>query len=305
MDTAVNCPDRFRGCLVGLAVGNALGAPVEGMDASEIERRHGRVTELIGGGWLGLAPGVWTDDTAMMLCIARSIVEKGRFDPKDTAEKFFQWYDTNPAGIGQTTWLAMEAFGDGASWNEAGRIAHAKLGGISAGNGSIMRCAPIALLDGGDPERLTRDSIDSSLITHFDARACWAAVALNLAIAHLLYQGSECLVENISTSIEQPDVRKAVVAVPQMTREDVVPSAFVLDTLQAALWSFLSTASFEDAVVTAVNLGGDADTVAAVCGAMAGACYGLQAVPPRWLERLAGRAEIMELADKIHKLAQA
>ena len=69
---------------------------MEGMDAGDIERQHGRVTEFIGGGWLGLEPGAWTDDTAMMLCIARSIVEKGRFDPHDTAEKFFQWYDTNP-----------------------------------------------------------------------------------------------------------------------------------------------------------------------------------------------------------------
>ncbi len=297
--------DRFQGCLVGLAMGNALGAPVEGMGASEIEQQHGRVTELIGGGWLGLEPGAWTDDTAMMLCIARSIVEKERFDPQDTAEKFFQWYDTNPPGIGQTTWLAMEAFGDGATWNDAGRIAHARLGGLSAGNGSIMRCAPIALLDGRDTERLTRDSIDSSLITHFDPRACWAAVALNLAISHLVYHGNEGLVEAISGGIDQPDVRKAVAAVPQMKPEDVVPSAFVLDTLQAALWSFLNTTSFEDALVTAVNLGGDADTVAAVCGSMAGAHYGLEAVPSRWVERLAGRSEIVELAAKIHKLAQA
>jgi len=301
----VNCLDRFQGCLVGLAVGNALGAPVEGMDATEIERQHGRVTELIGGGWLGLEPGAWTDDTAMMLCIARSIVGKGRFDPQDTAEKFFQWFDTNPAGIGQTTWLAMEAFGEGASWNEAGRMAHARLGGLSAGNGSIMRCAPIALLDGRDPERLTRDSIDSSLITHLDPRACWGAVAVNLAISHLVYQGNEGLIETISAGIDQPDVRKAVVAVPQMERDDVVPSAFVLDTLQAALWSFLKTTSFEDALVTAVNLGGDADTVAAVCGSMAGAHYGLRAVPSRWLERLVGKSEIVELAEKIHRLAQA
>lgn len=300
----VDTVDRFRGCLVGLAVGDALGAPVEGMWPDEIQRRYGRVTELFGGGWLGLGAGEWTDDTAMMLCIARSIVEQGRFDADDVALKFLGWFEAGALGIGRTTYVALDALSRGASWRDAGKIAHERLGGMSAGNGSIMRCAPVALLDGKDREKLIGDSIDSSVITHWDPRACWGAVALNLAIAHLLYDGKDGIIEKLERKIEQPDVRQALVKVEKMRMEDIVPSGFVLDTLEAALWCFLKTSSFEDALVTAVNLGGDTDTIGAVCGALAGACYGLGQIPTRWQQPLAGRLEIVELADRIYELAQ-
>ena len=299
----VNLIERFRGCLVGLALGDALGAPVEGMGREEIERRYGRVRELFGGGWLGLGPGEWTDDTAMMLCIARSIVGKGRFDPEDIALKFLGWFRAGALGIGRTTWVALEALRGGASWQDAGQIAHQRLGGLSAGNGSIMRCAPIALLDAKNHERLIKDSIASSLITHWDPRACWGAAALNLAIAQLLYEDRGVLLDKIVGKIEQPEVRQAVAKVEVMRMEDVVPSGFVLDTLQAALWCFLNTSSFEDALVSAVNLGGDTDTIGAVCGALSGAWYGLEKIPSRWQQPLAGRGEIIELATKIYELA--
>lgn len=285
-------------------MGDALGAPVEGMWPEEIQRQYGRVNELLGGGWLGLGPGEWTDDTAMMLCIARSIVERGRFDPDDAARKFLGWFEAGALGIGRTTWVVLDALRRGASWRDAGRMAHDRLGGISAGNGSIMRCAPIALLDGKDRERLIRDSIDSSLITHWDPRACWGAVALNLAISQLVYEGRDALLERVTEGIENAEVGKAVARVAGMRLEDIVPSGFVLDTLQAALWCFLNTSSFEDALVTAVNLGGDADTIGAVCGALAGAGYGLVGIPMRWQQPLAGRLEIVELAERIHRLAQ-
>jgi ADP-ribosyl-[dinitrogen reductase] hydrolase len=296
--------ERFRGCLVGVAVGDALGAPVEGMGREEIARRYGRVQDLFSGGWLGLGPGEWTDDTAMMLCIARSIVEKGRFDPEDIAKKFLGWFRAGALGIGRTTWVALDALGGGASWREAGRIAHEMLGGLSAGNGSIMRCAPIALLDANNAERLIGDSIDSSLITHWDSRACWGAAALNLAIAQLLCEGREALLERLVGRILEPEVRESVARAGGMRMEDLVPSGFVLDTLQAAIWCFMNTDSFEDAVVSAVNLGGDTDTIGAVCGALAGAWYGLEQIPSRWQQPLDGRQEIIELATGIYGLAQ-
>ncbi|MBE0415359.1 MAG: ADP-ribosylglycohydrolase family protein, partial [Dehalococcoidia bacterium] len=269
------------------------------------ERRYGRVTELFGGGWLGLGAGEWTDDTAMMLCIARSIVGKGCFDPQDVALKFLGWFRAGALGIGRTTCVALEALSTGAPWQDAGRIAHERLGGLSAGNGSIMRCAPIGLLDFKDPQRLIRDSINSSLITHWDPMACWGAAALNLAISQLLCDDKGDLPDKIGGKIEQPEVRQAVAKVEIMKLEDVVASGFVLDTLQAALWCFLNTSSFEDALLAAVNLGGDTDTIGAVCGALAGACYGMGEIPSRWQQKLAGRVEIIELAERIYELAQA
>ncbi|MEE8471477.1 MAG: ADP-ribosylglycohydrolase family protein [Dehalococcoidia bacterium] len=294
---------RFQGCLVGLAVGDSLGAPMEGMSRVGIEGRYGRVTEMLGGGWHGLEPGGCTDDTAMMLCIARSIVEKGHFDPQDVAAKFLHWFDAGPIGIGRTTWVALSEMKGGASWEEAGKIAHQRLGGMSAGNGSVMRCGPIGLLDFDNHERLVEDSIGSSRITHWDPQACWGAVAVNLAIAEILRGEKDDLLSRVGRKVAQTEVMDAVHGVARLKVLDLEPSAYVLDTLQAALWCFLNTSSFEDALVTAVNLGGDTDTVGAVCGALAGAGYGLEAIPQRWQDPLQGRGEILWLAKKIYELA--
>ncbi len=294
---------RFEGCMVGLVVGDALGAVVEGMSGAEIKRRYGKVNEMLGSDRHGLPPGGYTDDTAMMLCIARSVVGKGRFEAEDAAAKFLGWFDSGPVGIGRTTWIALSAMKGGASWDEAGLIAHERLGGMSAGNGSIMRCAPIGLLDFRHRDRLVKDSIDSSRITHWDEKACWGAVALNMAIAEILGGKRGNLLSKIRGRIEQPEVSRALDEVPGLNPRDIEPSAYVIDTLQAALWCFLTTTSFEQAVVTAVNLGGDTDTVGAVCGALAGVGYGLEAVPARWKEPLRDRDEILRLAREIYELA--
>lgn len=288
---------RFQGCLAGLAVGDALGGTVEGWGQGEIAARYGRLTEMVGGGWLALRPGETTDDTAMMLCIARSIVALGRFEPEDVARRFLDWAKGRPKDIGNITYHALRELDRGASWERAGLLAHQALGGMSAGNGSIMRCAPIALLHYQNRDLLIRDSIHSSLITHFDQRACWGAAALNLALARVLNDGKSGLLAAVAPEVDQPEVRRALMQIPHL--REVPTSGYVLDTLQAAFWSFLTTASFEEAVVTAVNLGGDADTIGAVCGALAGACYGLSAIPARWLGRLEGREEIAYLAGGI------
>ncbi|UCG82917.1 MAG: ADP-ribosylglycohydrolase family protein [Dehalococcoidia bacterium] len=297
-----NFLSRFQGCLVGLGVGDALGAPVEGMSRTEIAHRYGQVTEMLGGGWHGLQPGGYTDDTAMMLCIARGVVEKGRFDPQDVTERFIRWFNAGPIGIGRTTWIALSEIKRGASWKEAGRIAHDRLGGMSAGNGSIMRCAPIGLLHFKNPANLIEDSIDSSIITHWDPQACWGAVAVNMAIAEILKGDRGNLISTLIVNIEQAEVMQAVAEIPRLNSINREPSAYVLDTLQAALWCFLTSSSFESALVAAVNLGGDTDTVGAVCGALAGASYGFESIPERWHEHLQDRDEILSLAQKIYEL---
>jgi ADP-ribosyl-[dinitrogen reductase] hydrolase len=260
---------------------------------------------MLGGGWLGLKPGAYTDDTAMMLCLARSIVAKGCFDPEDVAAQFLGWFHSGALGIGRTTWLALSEMERGASWQEAGRRAHEKLAGLSAGNGSIMRCAPIGLLHFKNRKRLIEDSIHSSLITHFDPKACWGAAALNLAISELVQGRRDGLISQLAGEVEHPEVKGAVAEVAGMRYDELRTSAYVLDTLQTSLWCFWNTASFEEAMVSAVNLGGDTDTNGAVTGALAGAYYGLSQIPQRWLEVLQDREEIMRLAEGIYELAQA
>jgi len=285
-----------------VAVGDALGAPVEGMSQEDIRRRYGVLRDMKGGGWLGLAPGRYTDDAAMMLCIARSIVERKRFDPQDVAGKFVAWLDAGAIGIGRTTFIALTQIKQGMPWDQAGERTRDMLGELAAGNGSIMRCAPIGLLNYDDTPKLIRDSLDSSRITHSDPRACWSTVAVNLMISRLV-RGKEDIVPDILPYIEEASVARAICQVGELTREQLVPSGFVLDTLKCALWVFLNTSSFEEALIEAVNLGGDADTIGAVAGALAGAAYGVEAIPSRWLENLQDRDEILRLATEIWKLA--
>lgn len=298
--------DRFRGCLVGLAVGDALGGPLEFMSADAIEAKYGGpVREMVGGGWLHLRPGEYTDDTQMTLCLAESIVERGVFDVADVARRFVVWYDSQPKDIGHITRLALAELKRGTSWQAAGRLAHQQTGGRSAGNGSVMRCAPVALFWWLDYERLIADSADSSRVTHWDDLACYSAAALNLIIAKLLQGRRQSAVP---VAIEMlgamaPEVARRLAETEQKAKAALKPTGFVLDTLEAAVWCWQRVRTFEEALVAAVNLGGDADTIGAVCGALAGADFGLADIPSRWLDALEGRAHLTRLAEELYRLS--
>ncbi len=299
--------DRCQGVMLGLAVGDALGAPLEFQSAEEIARTYGApVRNMLGGGFLGWDLGEWTDDTAMAVCIAESILSQGRFDPADVAERFLRWFQSGPRDVGNTISVAMHALASGERWDRAGRWAHDHLGGRTAGNGAIMRCAPIALLDYPAPDRLIEDSVNSALITHWDARARYGAAGLNLAIAALIQGASPAeAMDTAAAGIRSacPEVAALFETAGAGERSDLCPSGFSNDTLRLALWCFARTDSFEEALVSAVNLGGDADTGGAVCGALAGAHYGLAAIPERWLTPLHERERLLRLAAQVARLA--
>ncbi|HLW02843.1 MAG TPA: ADP-ribosylglycohydrolase family protein [Ktedonobacterales bacterium] len=299
--------DRCQGVMLGLAVGDALGAPLEFQSAEEIVRAYGApVRNMLGGGFLGWDLGEWTDDTAMAVCIAESILSQGRFDPADVAERFLRWFQSGPRDVGNTISVAMHALASGERWDRAGRWAHDHLGGRTAGNGAIMRCAPIALLGYRAPDRLIEDSVNSALITHWDARARYGAAGLNLAIAALIQEASpEVALRQAATGVQAfcPEVAALFETAGAGERADLCPSGFSNDTLRLALWCFVRTNSFEEALIAAVNLGGDADTGGVVCGALAGAHYGLAAIPQRWLTPLHERERLMRLAVQVARLA--
>ena len=294
---------KFEGCLLGLAIGDSIGAPVEGFSKGEIERRFGRVEDMMDAPWRRFKKGGITDDTSLMLCIARSISERGEFDPEDAARRFAGWFLEDGYGIGRTTFLAIRALLEGASWRDAGRIAHHILGGMSAGNGSIMRCAPIALRYFKDTESLKEASHLSSMITHYDMIAREACFALNLFIALLLRRGEKNVLPLVIPHITEERTRKALLEIKDLAKEDLRPTAFSLDTLKCSIWVFLNTESFRDAVIEAVNLGGDADTTGAVTGAIAGAFYGREGIPEGWIEELKVRDEILSLARRIYEIS--
>lgn len=292
--------DKCRGCLLGLAVGDALGAPLEFLERDEIAKRYGTVRDMIGGGWLQTLPGEFTDDTQMAVAIARSIVRSGEVDPADIATLFLDWFNHHPKDIGNTTIRSLRHLAAGVPWSEAGSRTLEELGGSAPSNGSLMRSAPIAIVCHDDRESLIRHSIDVSRITHADPLACWSCVALNLAIAALISESGDAL--RAALEVPEENVSRAILASSE-ERDEIRSGGFVLDTLRAAFWSFRNHDGFEDVVVAAVNLGGDADTVGAVAGSLAGARYGASAIPPQWLATLQDRDELIDLADRLLELA--
>lgn len=294
--------DLFRGCLLGLASGDALGGPLELMSAEEIRAKYGGpVREMVGGGWLHLAPGEYTDDTQLMVCIAESIAARGGFDAEDVIRRFMVWYDGNPKDVGGITDSALSRMKRGMSWRDATYAAHLEHKGASAGNGAVMRSVPIALLRVHDPNTLMIESRESARLTHWNDLSAHSASALNLAIAALLLGSSlETAFSAVRKFVSRaaPEVVRTIdVAYDRQAR--LGTTGYVLDTLAIAWYSAIHTADFESAVALAINMGGDADTQGALAGALAGARYGASAIPDRWLAALQNRAQIEGLAQRI------
>ncbi len=301
---------RAEGMLLGLACGDALGRPVEFRSPEQIERTHGRVTEMLADGTHGQPAGTITDDTEMALCIARSLVEHGTFVPEDVADRFVAWKASGPFDIGIMTANALGRIERGESWDEAGhREWEASPEGSNAGNGSLMRCAPYVIAYQDRPVELVEVSRQSSSITHADPRCQWSCALLNRSLTNLL-DGVGQPLETAVTALETelPDeVHEAVRPIRESVRGDrttvdLANSGYVLTTLQAGLYHGLTAETAEEAIVGAVMMGGDTDTIGAVAGAVAGARFGRDALPERWLESLSARDELETLAADLLSL---
>jgi ADP-ribosyl-[dinitrogen reductase] hydrolase len=299
--------NRAAGAMLGLACGDALGRPVEFNSAVQIEREHGRVTEMLGNGTHGQPAGTITDDTEMALCIARSLAEHGGFDPADVAERFVSWYDAGPFDIGLMTADALREIKSGTSWDEAGHDVWAsRPEGKNAGNGSVMRCVPYAIAYADDHDRLADVSRQSSAITHADPRCAHGCAVLNLTVAGLLTDAADPLGDALAAVEDEApaELLDALRPVPDGIHSTTLRSSgYVVHTLQTALAHGLTADSAEDAIVTAVNMGEDTDTVGAVTGAVAGARFGADALPERWLADLDARDELAALAGRLARLA--
>jgi ADP-ribosyl-[dinitrogen reductase] hydrolase len=295
--------DRYRGALLAGAAGDALGATLEFMTPEAIQQQHGQLRDIIGGGWLALVPGEITDDTQMALCIARSLVERGAFDADDIAARFVEWRASQPKDIGNTTAHALEQLAHGVPWQEAGQRTHEAMRPNDASNGSIMRCAPIALYARVDPARNAQLSADASRITHANPLCVAASVALNAAIAALLNDPAADPLAVALAATDNETLRTALATVPASVPADLRAKGYVLDTMQAAFWAVTQHSTLDEAIIAGVNLGQDSDTTGAVAGALAGARWGMAAIPDRWLHVLQPRDELIALADGLLELA--
>jgi ADP-ribosyl-[dinitrogen reductase] hydrolase len=250
----------------------------------------------MGGGPHRLAIGEYTDDTQMMLAIARACTAEG-IDLDSVAENFVAWFRSGPKDIGIATSNALSLIANGVPWQEAGEQLQAKSHDGIAGNGTVMRCAPLALRFRTDLERLRSASIETARMTHADPRATWGAVALNQGIVHLLDGGSlDRLVEAAIAGVPESRVVDAIRQAARVQRDTAKSGGYVLDTLNAAFWCTLTSGTAEEAISKAVGLGFDTDTTGAVTGALVGAHYGEPGIPARWLDVLDDRDEIRNLA---------
>jgi len=294
--------DRYLGCLLGLACGDAVGTTVE----FKARGSFAPVTDMVGGGPFHLKPGEWTDDTSMALCLGSSLVECGGFDPADQMRRYCRWQDEGYWSsngrcfdIGGTVSSALNRF------RSSGEPFSGSTDPKSAGNGSIMRLAPVAMFFAPDAAAVQHYAGESSRTTH----GCVETVdACRLLGAMLLRALEGASVEEILTAgLSEPAVAGLCSKIRAIrdgayrgkSEAEICGSGYVVASLEAALWCFATTGSFRDAILRAANLGDDADTTAAVCGQIAGAHYGAGGIPGEWRERLARRDEIESLAEAL------
>ena len=302
MPTPPSRADRARGTIVGLACGDALGAPVEFESRQTIATIYpGGLRDFTSGGWMNVVPGELTDDSRMMIDLAETLVRPGPVDLVHLGQRFVAWMAEDPKDIGNTTRIAIEALRDGVHWSEAGELALRLRGpNGAASNGSVMRCAPVAVRFGNDPDQLRTVSIDTARITHAEPRCMWAAVALNQAIAHALNDGAVSdMIEAATIGIDQGEVVHSIRNALDRESGDLNGSGYVLNAIEIAFWATLTQPTFEEAIVGAVMIGEDTDTNAAVTGALAGAVHGYDSIPERWRATIHQHDRLIDLADQL------
>ena len=302
MNHPLSQQDRYRGCLLGLACGDAVGTTLEFSSRADLIP----ISDMVGGGPFDLPAGAWTDDCSMALCLAHSLIEKRRFDPADQMSRYCNWMQygyLSSTGtcfdIGVTVSQALDRY------LRDGNPFSGSTDPMSAGNGGIMRLAPVPMFYRAS-DQLLHFAGESSRTTHGAAEAIEAArlLAGQLRLALDGAAKDEILFGNGYVSSEPRVAALARGEWRQIAADDIRGTGYVIASLEAALWCFWSTDSFAAAVLKAANLGDDADTTAAVCGQIAGAYYGVSDIPEHWQSRLVMGQEIQDLADKLLDLSR-
>ncbi len=264
--------DRAKAVMLGMAVGDALGATVEFMTPGEIRTQYGVLRDIKGGGWLSLAPGQVTDDTQMALCIARSI-DAVDWSLRDIADRWAAWLRSRPIDVGNTCRRGIRRY-----------IHDGSLSGPpnegDAGNGAAMRMAPVAIASLADGELLERRATEQAHVTHHHE----LSDAVCILVGRLIQLA--CVGHGRDHMRRDADAVVARYPILRFNPYRNLSSAYVVDTARTVLHYFFTTCSFEECLIATVNQGGDADTTGAIVGAIAGGYYGFDAIPVRWRRRL-------------------
>jgi ADP-ribosyl-[dinitrogen reductase] hydrolase len=301
---------KFRGSLLGLATGDAVGTSIEFRPPGTFEP----ISDMAGGGPFNLEPGQWTDDTSLALCLAESLIESKEFNPIDQLERYVRWWKEGYLSsngtcfdIGGTTRYSLQKFINT-------REPYTDLNSPDrAGNGSLMRLAPIPLFYEKDPENAIIKAGESSKTTHgaitaVDACRYYAGLivgAVKGETKESLLSDHYCPIKDYWTENTLAKEIDEIASGSFKTRSppEIKGTGYVVKCLEAALWAFYKSNSFKDGCLLAVNLGDDADSTGAVYGQLAGAYYGENAIPEQWRNKLSLRNIIENYADKLYILA--
>ena len=299
--------DRYRGCLLGLATGDALGTTLEFKTPGSFSP----IDDMVGGGPFRLAPGMWTDDTSMALCLAESLIERQEFDPEDQMRRYVLWFEEGHLSsngycfdIGNTTRAALMRF------IETGEAYAGSTYPFSAGNGSLMRLAPVPMYFAQRPEDAIAISANSSRTTHgapeaVDACRYFSGLlvgALNGEAKDVLLGDHYCPTPGYWSHRPLAD-KIAEVANGSFKRRnppEIRGTGYVVQSLEAALWAFHNSQDFREGALMAANLGDDADTTAAIYGQIAGAYHGAESIPSEWRSKLMHVELITSMADSLY-----
>ncbi|MCG3210205.1 MAG: ADP-ribosyl-[dinitrogen reductase] glycohydrolase [Anaerolineae bacterium] len=303
--------DRFAGALLGLAVADAVGTTLEFKSPGSFTP----ISDMVGGGPFGLQPGQWTDDTSMALCLAASLVETQTFDLRDQMERYVRWrHDGYMSSTGVCFDIGNTVAGALRRYRQTGDPLAGSTDPHTAGNGSIMRLAPVPMTYHRAPARAIELSGESSKTTHGAPAAVDACRFLGgllvgaingAARDELLSPGYGPIPGCWADFPLQPKI--AVIAggsYKSKNPPEIRGTGYVVDSLEAALWAFYHARDFRDGCLKAANLGNDADTTAAVYGQIAGAYFGASNIPAEWLQKLALRETIDLLIDRLYRLAR-
>jgi ADP-ribosyl-[dinitrogen reductase] hydrolase len=283
---------RARAAFLGLALGDALGATTEFLLPGEIRFKYKVHNKIIGGGWLNLKPGQITDDTEMSLCIARALDETGGWDAIRIMDHFARWLKSKPVDVGATCRRGISSY-----------IIKGEIGKTysewDAGNGAVMRMAPVALFCLGDEALLEKLAVAQARLTHNNVLSDAACITVGRLVQQAILGADRPRLHAL--------VRELIDEFPkfQFNRYRGGASPYVVETLQTVFHYFFGTAFFEECLVGVVNQGGDADTTGAIAGMIAGAFYGLDELPKKWLKKLnpAVRQEVETLAERMVALS--
>jgi len=307
----VHSIERFRGCLLGLATGDAVGTTLEFKSPGSFKP----LTDLVGGGPFHLQPGQWTDDTSMALCLAESLLECHGFDPGDQLARYCRWWRNghwSATGvcfdIGGTVRQALALF------ERTGQPYCGSSDPYSAGNGSLMRLAPIPMFYASQARQAIEYSGQSSRTTHQAATAIDACRYYGALLWGALHGATKDVLlarrfDPLGDYWAEQPLAAEIDAIAQGSFHqrqppDIRGSGYVVHSLEAALWAFAHSGDFREGCLMAANLGQDADTTAAIYGQLAGAFYGEQGIPDAWRAKLALRREIESFADRLYEKGQ-